>query len=413
MLVSTTTIGSKRIALTRSDRDVIVPRMPAPTPASRLPDVGTTIFTVMAMAAEEHDAINLAQGFPSFEPPALLLERVSHHLQVGHNQYAPMTGVPGLTEVIASQVEARQGRSTDPALNITVTAGATEGLFCAIQAVLQPGDEAILLDPAYDSYDPVVRLAGATPVHVPLSVSAGGAFTVDWDRLADAFSGRTRLVIINFPHNPTGAVLGRDDLGRLAELLRGTDALLIADEVYEHIVFDERGHVSALSNDELWERALVVSSFGKSLHATGWKIGYCVAPERLTREFRKIHQFANFAVSTPMQYAIADFISMRPDFAADLSRFYEGKRDVFLEALAGSRFRYVPASSTFFQLLDYSAITDAPDDELALSWTAEPGVASIPVSVFCDAGLDAKLLRFCFAKDDQTLVAAAKRLAEL
>jgi methionine aminotransferase len=387
--------------------------MPAPTPVSRLPDIGTTIFTVMAMAAQKHRAINLAQGFPSFEPPPLLRERVAHHLEAGHNQYAPMAGVPALTEAIAGQIEARQGRHTEPAVNITVTAGATEGLFCAIQSVLQAGDEAILLDPAYDSYHPAVRLAGATPVHVALTITDRGTFAVDWNRLADALTGKTRLVIINFPHNPTGAVLGRDDLDRLAELLRGTDAFLIADEVYEHIVFDERGHVSVLSHDELWERSLVVSSFGKSLHATGWKIGYCVAPQRLTDEFRKIHQFANFAVSTPMQHAIADFIRANPEFADDLSRFYRAKRDVFLGALAGSRFRYVPASSTFFQLLEYSAITDEPDDELALRWTAHPGVASIPVSVFCAAGTDAKFLRFCFAKDDATLVTAANRLADL
>ena len=387
--------------------------MPAPIPESRLPDIGTTIFTVMAKAAEDHSAINLAQGFPSFEPPELLRERVTHHLESGRNQYAPMAGVPALTDAIAEQIGMRQRRRVEPDRNITVTAGATEGLFCAIQAVLNPGDEAILLDPAYDSYEPAVRLAGATPVHIGLSVSAAGTFGIDWDRLRAALSDRTRLVVINFPHNPTGAVLGSDDLDRLAELLRDTRAFLIADEVYEHIVFDARGHVSVLSHDELWERALVVSSFGKSLHATGWKIGYCVAPAHLTDEFRKIHQFANFAVSTPMQYAIADYITANPDFADDLSRFYAAKRDVFLGALAGSRFRFTPAASTFFQLLDYSAISDEADDKLALHWTASPGVASIPVSVFCANGLDGKFLRFCFAKDDDTLLDAAGRLAAL
>lgn len=387
--------------------------MPAPTPVSRLPDVGTTIFTVMSSAAERHSAINLSQGFPAFEPPDALLDRVNHHLHAGHNQYAPMTGVPALTEEIARQIERHWGIRTDPATSITVTAGATEGLFCSIQSVLQPGDEAIVLDPAYDSYAPAIRLAGATPVHVPLVVSGSGAFAVDWDRLADAITPATSLVITNFPHNPTGAVLSRDELDTLATLLRDTRALLIADEVYEHIVFEPGAHTSVLAHDELRDRALVVSSFGKALHATGWKIGYCVAPERLTNEFRKLHQFANFAVSTPMQYAIADFLASQPDFAADLSQFYAGKRDLFLDTLRDSRFRFEPARSTFFQLLDYSEITDTPDAELALEWTASPGVASIPVSVFCTAGLDAKLLRFCFAKDDRTLAAAGERLSQL
>ena len=387
--------------------------MSLPTPASRLPDVGTTIFTIMSEAAARHDAINLSQGFPSFEPPAPLLERVEHHLRAGHNQYAPMGGVPTLTRAVAGQVGRLQSRELDPDAEITITAGATEGLFCGIQAVLHPGDEAVLLDPAYDAYAPVVRLAGARPIHVPMAVAGAGLFSVDWDRLGAALTARTRLVVINFPHNPTGAILDRDDLDRLAAMLRDTQAILLADEVYEHIVFDGRSHVSVLSNEELWERSMVVSSFGKSLHATGWKIGYCAAPARLTQEFRKIHQFANFAVSTPMQYAIADYIAAYPDFAVELANFYEAKRDVFLDALAGSRFDYVPARSTFFQLLDYSAISDAGDDALAMQWTRSPGVASIPVSVFCEHRLDARLLRFCFAKDDATLVAAAEKLGTL
>ena len=387
--------------------------MTLPMPDSRLPDVGTTIFTVMSEAATRYDAINLSQGFPAFDPPAALLERVVHHLHAGHNQYAPMGGVPALTRAIAGQVGRLQGRPLDPGTEITVTAGATEGLFCGIQAVLHPGDEAILLDPAYDAYAPGVRLAGGVPVHVPMAVADAGRFSVDWDRLAAAISGKTRLVVINFPHNPTGAVLDCDDLGRLAALLRDTPAILLADEVYEHIVFDGLAHVSVLSHDELWERSMVVSSFGKSLHATGWKIGYCAAPARLTREFRKIHQFTNFAVSTPMQHAIADYLDAYPDFAADLAHFYQTKRDVFLDALEGSRFTYSPARSTFFQLLDFSAISDAADEELAIEWTRSPGVASIPVSVFCDRPLEARLLRFCFAKDDATLVAAAGKLRAL
>lgn len=380
---------------------------------SRLPDVGTTIFTVMSNAAAAHGAINLSQGFPAFEPPDRLLELVTHHLHSGHNQYAPMSGVPALTEALAAQVEIAQGQSVDPCSEITITAGATEGLFSAIQAVLHPGDEAIVLDPSYDSYAPAIRLAGAKPVHVPLSVSSKGEFSIDWQKLGDAIGPSTRLVVINFPHNPSGAILDESDHRRLAGLLDGTEALLVADEVYEHIVFDGRRHRSVLCDAELRERSLVVSSFGKSLHATGWKIGYCIAPPALTEEFRKIHQFTNFAVSTPMQYAIADYLNEVPGFAAELSAFYEARRDVFLDALNGSRFAFVPAKSTFFQILDYSALSDDEDTELAMRWTESPGVASIPISPFCHDDLDARLLRFCFAKDDDTLIDAGNRLAAL
>ena len=380
---------------------------------SRLPDVGTTIFTVMGDAAMRHGAINLSQGFPSFDPPAELLALVESHLARGHNQYAPMRGVPALTNALAASIERHQGRSLDAGTEITISAGATEGLFSAIQAVLHPGDEAIVLDPSYDSYAPAIRLAGALPVHVPLEVRPPGEFAIDWQRLADAITPATRLLVLNFPHNPSGALLDEDDLERLADLMRNTRALIVSDEVYEHIVFDGRRHVSILAHDELWERSLVVSSFGKSLHATGWKIGYCAAPPALSEEFRKIHQFTNFSVSTPMQHAIADYITGKPDFAAELSDFYEAKRDRFLDALEGSRFTYTPAKSTFFQLLDYSAVSDTSDDELALSWTRKPGVASIPISVFCDDTFGERLLRFCFAKDDDTLVEAASRLRSL
>ncbi len=378
-----------------------------------MPDVGTTIFTVMSNAAAAHGAINLSQGFPAFEPPERLRELVAKHLGSGHNQYAPMGGVPSLAEALASGIERAGGPVVDPSTEITITAGATEGLFCAIQAVLHPGDEAIVLDPAYDSYAPAIRLAGATPIHVPLDVLPPGEFRIDWERLEGAIGRRTRLLVINFPHNPSGAVLDRRDHDRLAGLLRETDVLLVSDEVYEHIVFDGQRHSSVLCNEELRRRSLVVSSFGKSLHATGWKIGYCVAPPLLTEEFRKIHQFTNFSVSTPMQHAIADFIGETPDFAADLSRFYQARRDVFLEALTGSRFAYTPARSTFFQILDYDQISEARDTELAMQWTESPGVASIPLSPFNRDGLDRRLLRFCFAKDDATLTDAATRLRNL
>ncbi len=387
--------------------------MTAVTIQSRLPDIGTTIFSVMSDAAASHNAINLSQGFPAFDPPAELVERVHARLLEGRNQYAPMIGVPELTDALAHSIQSTQGRTLDAATEITISAGATEGLFSAIQAVLHPADEAIVLDPSYDSYAPAIRLAGARPVHVPLKVRPPGEFSIDWQRLGDAITPSTRLIMLNFPHNPTGALLDSDDHDRLAELLRDTNTLIIADEVYEHIVFEGRRHVSILAHDELYERSLVISSFGKSLHATGWKIGYCAAPGRLTEEFRKVHQFTNFAVSTPMQYAIADYLASNPDFAVDLSSFYEARRNVFLDALEGSRFRFKPAASTFFQLLDYADISNEADDVLALRWTQQVGVASIPVSVFCAQPLDQKLLRFCFAKDDDTLRLAAERLRSL
>ncbi|MEM8815713.1 MAG: methionine aminotransferase [Pseudomonadota bacterium] len=381
---------------------------------SRLPGVGTTIFTLMSQAAEECGALNLSQGFPAFNPPDALLALVARHLKEGHNQYAPMAGVPRLTAALADQAARRYGRSPDPDTEITITAGATEGLFCAIQAVLHPDDEAVILDPSYDSYAPAVQLTGASAKRVPLSFDPHSLrFGIDWERLQTAMNDATRLLIINFPHNPSGATLDAADLDRLADLLERHDTLLLADEVYEHIVFDDRKHHSALANDRLWPRSLVVSSFGKSLHATGWKIGYCMAPPALSREFRKIHQFTTFSVSTPMQHAIADYLEEYPDFAQALARFYQAKRDLFLAELEGSRFRYAPAASTFFQMLDYSEISDDPDTELALRWTRAPGVASIPVSVFCERTSSGRLLRFCFAKDDATLADAARRLRTL
>jgi methionine transaminase len=381
---------------------------------SKLPEVGTTIFTVMSALANELGAINLAQGFPSFQPPADLLERVCHYLRHGDNQYAPMAGVPALREAIAAKISRHCDRRVDPVNEITVSSGATEGLFSAIQAVVHAGDEVIVFDPAYDAYAPAVRLAGGSVRHVPLQLGADGFdFGIDWQRLEDALSPRTRLLILNFPHNPTGAILDRNDLDRLAAMLRDTDALLLADEVYEHIVFDGRAHVSLLEHDELRERSLVVSSFGKTLHATGWKIGYCIAPKALTDEFRRVHQFTVFTVVTPIQHALADFLGANPTCGERLPAFYQAKRDYFASLLADTRFRFRPARSTFFQLVEVSGISDAPDTDLALRWTREHGVASIPLSVFCEQPLTGSWLRFCFAKDDETLAAAAARLRQL
>jgi methionine aminotransferase len=382
--------------------------------ASKLPDVGTTIFTVMSLLALDCDAINLSQGFPSFDPPEGLIDRIEHYLRTGANQYAPMPGVPALSSAIADKTKKLQGRELDAEAEITVCSGATEGLFSAIQAIVHPGDEVIVFDPAYDSYEPAVTLAGGRTRHIPLLVSDDGFdFSVDWQRLEDTITDRTRLVIVNFPHNPTGAILSRDNLDQLAVILRDTSAYLLSDEVYEHIVFDDVPHASVLSHDELWNRSLVVSSFGKTFHATGWKVGYCIAPKGLSAEFRKIHQFTTFAVSTPVQHALADFLVSDPDFYENLPAFYQQKRDHFCNLLGDSRFRLRPAHSTFFQIVDYGTITDEPDVKLAKRWTKEIGVASIPLSVFCEKPFTGTRLRFCFAKDDDTLAEACGRLSDL
>ena len=381
---------------------------------SKLPDVGTTIFTVMSQLALDCKAINLSQGFPSFEPPAELIDRIDHYLRGGANQYAPMPGVPSLRRAIAEKTLRMQGRQLDADNEITVCTGATEGLFSTIQAIVRSGDEVIVFDPAYDSYEPAVTLAGGRTVHVPLTISDDGFdFSIDWQRLADALNEKTRLVIINFPHNPTGAILSRDDLRTLAELLDDTSAYLLSDEVYEHIVFDGEPHVSAMALDELWERSFVVSSFGKTYHATGWKVGYCMAPAALTTEFRKVHQFTTFAVNTPVQHALADYMQSDPAFYERLPLFYQQKRDLFCHLLAESRFRLHPARSTFFQIVDYGDISDEGDVALAKQWTEEIGVASIPLSVFCEQPFTGTRLRFCFAKDDETLADACEKLSRL
>ena len=382
--------------------------------SSKLPDVGTTIFTVMSQLATDTDAINLSQGFPSFDPPQGLLDRINHHLGSGANQYAPMAGVPILRTAIAEKTERLQGRAVDPDHEITVCCGATEGLFGAIQAVVRTGDEVIVFDPAYDSYEPAITLAGGITRHIPLSIDDDGFnFSVDWQRLADAINDKTRLIIVNFPHNPTGAIFQAADLDRLADIVRDTDCYLLSDEVYEHIVFAGEPHRSLLSNDELWERTMVVSSFGKTFHATGWKIGYCIAPKVLSDEFRKVHQFVTFSINTPMQFGIADFLMSDPGFYEQLPTFYQRKRDYFCDLLHGSRFKLRPAHSTFFQIVDYSEISSEVDLDIAKRWTRRHGVASIPLSVFCETPFTGTRLRFCFAKDDATLAAAAEKLCTL
>ena len=382
--------------------------------SSKLPGVGTTIFAVMSQLAADTSAINLSQGYPGFDPPRALTDRVRWYLEHGGNQYAPMTGLPALRQVIADKVHRFHGRSLDPDAEITVCTGATEGLFSAITATVRPGDEVIVLDPAYDSYEPAVTLAGGLTRHVPLRIGSNGHdFHPDWQRIADAMTPRTRLIILNFPHNPTGAILSADDLDVLAELVRDSNCLLVSDEVYEHIVFDGEPHRSLLGHGELYERSFVISSFGKTVHATGWKLGYCAAPPRLAEEFRKVHQFTTFAVSTPMQLGIADYLSDNPSWCEELPAFYERKRDHFCRLLEASRFRLLPTRSTFFQVVDYSEISDETDAELAVRWTHDIGVASIPLSVFCEQPFTGSRLRFCFAKDDATLEEAARRLSAI
>jgi methionine aminotransferase len=377
---------------------------------SKLPDVGTTIFTVMSQMAIEYDAINLSQGYPDFPPPERLLERVTAHLRNGHNQYAPMAGVPELRVNIAAKTENLYGRRVDPDIEITVTSGATEALFCAIEAFVHPGDEVIVFDPAYDSYDPAIRLAGGHAIHIPLTAPE---FHVDWNRVAEALNDNTRLIIINTPHNPTGAVWDRDDMSTLAELVRDTGILLLGDDVYEHIIFDGRRHESLLRDPELARRSLVVSSFGKTYHATGWKIGYCIAPADLMREFRRVHQFVQFCVATPLQYALADFLESDASHYLNLPRFYEAKRDQFCQLLEPSRFRLIPSAGTYFQLLDYTAMSSANDVEYSTNLTQKAGVACIPISVFYANPPAQKILRFCFAKDSQTLEKAAEILCKI
>jgi len=381
---------------------------------SKLPDTGTTIFAVMSSLAEECNAINLSQGYPSFNPDQALLDLVTHYLNSDGNQYAPMVGVQKLRRAIAEKVALLYGREIDPDHEVTVCDGATEGLFSAIQATVHPGDEVIVFDPAYDSYEPAIRLAGGTTVHVPLvETDENPDYHIDWDRLKAAINERTRLLIFNFPHNPTGVILNASDLDTLADIIRETDAYLLSDEVYEHIVFDGAQFHSFIRHDELWERTFVVSSFGKTYHATGWKVGYCVAPARLTEEFRKIHQWVCYAVVTPIQHALGDYMAQSPGHYAELPRFYAAKRDRFCELLKDSRFTLRPARGTFFQILDYSEITDIDDVSYAKQLTREIGVASIPISVFCEQPLTSRQLRFCFAKDDEMLEQAAAKLCQL
>jgi methionine aminotransferase len=385
--------------------------MPLQIPPTKLPRVGTTIFTVMSQLAAERGAVNLGQGFPDFPVPQRLVDELDAAMRAGHNQYAPMTGVPVLRQAIAGKALRCYGATVDPDAEVTVTSGATEAIFNAIHCVVRAGEEVIVLDPAYDCYEPAIDLAGARAVHVPLDP---WTFAVDWGRVRAAVTPKTRMIMVNSPHNPSGAMFSADDMRALADLLRGTGIYLISDEVYEHIVFDGRRHESVLRWPELRERAFVVSSFGKTYHCTGWKVGYAIAPPVLSAEFRKVHQYNVFCTFAPAQHAFAAMIHDEPEHDAQLGAFYQAKRDRFREQLLGTRLKPLPVPGGYFQLVDYSAVSDLPDHEFAKWLTVEKGVAAIPLSPFYENPPPGqRLARLCFAKNEATLDAAIERLRVL
>ncbi len=384
------------------------PRLP-----SKLPHVGTTIFTVMSKLAADCGAINLSQGFPDFSAPQRLFDLVAQHIAAGRNQYAPLPGVAPLRAAIAEKVADLYQASYDVDQEITVTAGATQAIFTAIAACVRPGDEVIVFAPVYDSYVPGIELNGGKALYANLQAPD---YLPDWGEVASLITPKTRMIIINSPHNPSGAVWSAADLDRLAALVRNTDIMVVSDEVYEHVVFDGMRHHSLAAHEELRQRSFVISSFGKTYHITGWKIAYCLAPRELMQEFRKAHQFVVFVVNHPMQLALADFMREHPEFARDLAAFYQAKRDFFRNQLVGSRFELLPCRGTYFQLVRYGAISDEPDTAFAQRMTREHGVAVIPVSVFYpqeEVNRDNRIVRFCFAKNEETLAAAGERLRKV
>jgi methionine aminotransferase len=376
---------------------------------SKQPLVQTTIFTKMSQLATEEGALNLSQGFPGFDCSDELQELVKFYAK-GHNQYAPMAGVPIFRQRIAQKITDFYGISLDADTEVTVVSGATEALFAAIHCCVSPGDEVIMFDPSYDAYDPIVRLAGGVPIHIPLHADTG--FRIDWEVLARAITPKTRAIMVNSPHNPTGSIWSMEDLDAFAAIVKGTNILVVSDEVYEHIVFDGAEHASVLLHPELRKRSFVCGSFGKTYHITGWKIGYCLAPEYLTSEFRKLHQWVTFSSATPLQYALADYLKT-PAHYLGLSDFYQQKRDLFASFFTNSRWKLLPSHGSFFQCLDYSEISSEPDVDLAVRLTRELKVASIPVSVFYETPPADRILRFCFAKNDEVLREAAQKLAQL
>ncbi len=376
---------------------------------SRLPNVGTTIFTVMSALAAQHKAVNLGQGFPDFACDSVLIDHVTQAMQAGHNQYPPMPGVPVLRQAIATKIEALYARQYSFEAEITVTAGATQGILTSLLSIVHPGDEVIVLEPCYDSYVPNIELAGGVVVRVPL---IPGTFRPDFNKIASAITPKTRAMLINSPHNPSGTVWTDSDMRKLQDILAPTNVLLISDEVYEHMVFDGARHQSAARYPGLAERAFIVSSFGKTYHVTGWKVGFVAAPAALTTEFRKVHQFNVFTVNTPMQYALAAYMA-NPAPYLELGAFYQRKRDLFRAGLAKTKFKMLPGEGTYFQCVDISDVSDLGEADFCQWLTREVGVAAIPLSAFYGSGFDQRVVRFCFAKQDSTLTAALERLATL
>lgn len=373
---------------------------------SKLPNVGTTIFTTIGQLANTHNAVNLSQGFPNFEPDPELLHLVNQAFKQGYNQYAPMPGTFSLRETISEKIENLYGKYYHPESEIIVTAGATQAIFTTISTFVHPGDEVIVIKPAYDSYEPVIELFGGIVVPIALE---GNDFGMNWDKLKSSIGPKTRMVIINTPHNPTGAVWSESDMKQLQEILKGTNIILLSDEVYEHIVFDGKQHESVAKYPDLAARSFICSSFGKTFHATGWKMGYCAAPKLLMQEFQKVHQFNVFSVNHAIQIALAEYLK-QPEHYLNLGVFYQKKRDYFLNAIQGSRFDFVPSAGTYFQLLDYSDITTEKDTDFAERLIKEYRLASIPVSVFCEDEYNQRFLRFCFAKTEDVLDKAAEIL---
>ncbi len=376
---------------------------------SKLPQTGTTIFAVMSRMAKEHNALNLSQGFPDFPVSPSLIDRVHTYMQKGHNQYAPLEGIEPLREAICRKASDLYGADYHPEKEVNVTAGATQAIYTAVASVVHEGDEVILFSPAYDSYAPAVEIHGGVPVYSPLRPPD---YSIDWDEVNALISSRTRMIVINTPHNPTGTVLDKSDLESLDKITKGTDIIVLSDEVYEHIIFNGQPHWSALRFPGLRERSFVIFSFGKLFHCTGWKTGYCLAPEFLMKEFRSIHQFLVYCCNTPIQFALADFLQDAENYK-HIAGMYQQKRDVFLNKLRDSRFRFKPASGSYFQLLDYSRITDENDMDFAARLTREHKIASIPVSVFYPDKRDEKVLRFCFAKQEETLEKASDILCRI
>ena len=380
---------------------------------TKLPEWGTSIFTVMSKMAVDYKAINLAQGFPDFNCDDELLGLVHHYQEKGFNQYAPMPGVPVLRTAISEKIEKLYGKYYNPETEITVTSGATQALYTAITSVVKTGDEVIVFEPVYDSYVPDILSNGGKPVYIPLNPND---YTYDWEKVKSKISERTKLIVLNSPHNPTGSLLNKEDIIELEKIVRKTDILLVSDEVYEHIIFDNAKHISLSESEELAKRTFVISSFGKTYHTTGWKMGYCAAPEYLTREFRKMHQFIVFSSNTPIQYAYADYMRQEEKYLT-LSDFYQKKRDLFLNEIqsskGGSKFKIKNCAGTYFQLLDYSKVSDLPDMQFAEYMTKDIGVAVIPLSPFYEKQESQPIIRICFAKTDEVLKQASKLLLKL